>query len=133
LLFLGENFVIKAVDFVQYVDYSIICLKSGKCVVYNYVNYDESNPSSEFRVINVGEGFSKISINEHQKFFTVTYPDTKQIAFYPLEEAFCDDWYHTATECTPWDTFQVIKCLPNGYVTANGRSCACKEGYVLNL
>lgn len=132
LLFLGESFEIKAVEFLQKVDYALICLRSGNCAVFDYVRLKEDSPTQGTRFVNVGTGFSKISTQEHQKFFAVSYPDTKQISFYPLYEAFCDDWYHLATECMPWDTFEVTKCLPNAYIEDDGLSCTCKEGYVLN-
>lgn len=67
--------------------------------------------------------------------FSVTYPDTKQVNFYPLNEAFCNNLSHTASECDPFNTSKVIKCIPDAQPRFDGdwTYCSCREGYILDV
>lgn len=65
LVFLGPASEIKAVEFIEYVDFAVICADSGICSIFDYIQYDETNPTNNLRSINVGKGFSKISLNQN--------------------------------------------------------------------
>lgn len=84
--FLNSELPVKQVEFINALEYLLLCQQDGLCYVLNHETYRESNESRNldrsYRKINVGVGFSKISLMEYEQFFLVSYPSTKSVAFY---------------------------------------------------
>lgn len=71
----------------------IVCYSSGLCALLQYLNIAASEAStpaeSDYRIINVGSGFSKVRVLYNAKLFAVTYPELNRVNFYSIEDIGC--------------------------------------------
>lgn len=94
------------------------CNNISTCAVVDF--YDETRAE---RVINIGQGYSKISLVKTSKFFIATYPGSNSLALYFLEEMACAR--RTDKECDNADIQKATACYPNASIHPYRPECIC--------